>query len=290
MMGLSTNHLAGIVESLEMSRISPPKTPLRGAIEQVDELMRSIEDKGLLHPIIVRPDGGKFEVVAGHRRYIACKMLRWARVPVQIVDIDDKEAFELSLTENVQHETLSPMESALAFKRYTSDAGYGGITELARKIGKSEQYVSQYLQLLKLPSSVAAKVSTRVVSLAQARELFALRPQQQKTVARLIEAEKLTSRQVKSVAATLKKTGYEGAFFDSKPYSAQERKLEEADRIMGKCLASLKVCLLRFDECIDQVDEDEFILKESLVSHRMSLNHQIDNLIRLRKRVKQALI
>ena len=287
---MSSNHLAGIVENLEISKIRPPKTPLRTSLEQVNDLMISIEDKGLLHPIIVRPVGGRFEVVAGHRRFVACKKLRWARVPVQIVDVDDKEAFEFSLTENIQHETLTPLETAIAFKKYVGEHGYGGVSELARKIGKSEQYVSQYLQLLKLPPSVLEKISTRVVSLAQARELFTLKTEQQNTLAQLIETEGLTSRQVKRVAAVLKDEDASESPFDFVPFSAPERRMREADRIMGKCLASLKVCLLRFDECIEQTDEDELILRESLISHRMSLSHQIDSLVRLRKRVRQALI
>ena len=253
--------------------------------------MLSIEDNGLLHPIIVRPAGDKFEVVAGHRRFYACKRLRWARVPVQVIEADDKEAFELALTENLQHETLSPVEIAFAFKKYVDEYGYGGISELARHVGKSEQYVSQYMQLLRLPKSVIARVSNHSLNLAQARELFTLSQGQQKELAKMIQKEKVTSRQVKVLAAAMKAEG--GAdlpFLERKTYSDSERRMHESSRILGKCIASLKVCMMRFDELIEQIDDDEFILKEALTSHRAAINHQIDGVIRLRKRIRQALL
>ena len=139
----------------------------------LEELVASIEKKGLLEPIVVRPgvepihlhadlDGllepivvrpveNGSEVVAGNRRLEACRRLKMHRIPCHIVELDDREAFEVSLVENVQHETMNPVDEARAFKRYVDDYGYGGVSELARKIDKSQEYVSNRLRLLKLP-------------------------------------------------------------------------------------------------------------------------------------------
>jgi ParB family chromosome partitioning protein len=285
------SHLAGFVEELEMSHISPPRYPLRHNLDSIPELAMSIEENGLLHPITVRVVGDRFEIIAGHRRYLACRRLKWARIPCQVVEADDKEAFELALTENIQHETLSPLDMARAFKSYVNEFGYGGESELARRIGRSEQYVSQYLQLLKLSPSVLRKLTTRVVSPSQARELIGLSAENQQTVADMIQKENLTSRQVRSIAMELRQvTGQTDSPFSARfAPSESEIRINQTQKTLGKCLASLRICMLKFDELIKQTDDEEWILKEVLIEHRSSLNRQIDSLIRLRKRLLRTL-
>lgn len=101
--------------------------------------MSSIQQKGLLEPIVVRPVEKAFEVVAGNRRFEACKKLGWRSIPCHVVELDDKEAFEVSILENVQRETLNPIEEGRAYRNYVDECGYGGESELARKIGKSQE-------------------------------------------------------------------------------------------------------------------------------------------------------
>lgn len=94
-----------------------------------------------MEPLVVRPVEGWFEVVAGHRRLEACRLLNMRRVPCHIVSMDDKQAYETSLVENMQRQNLNALEEAVAFRRYVEEFGYGGISELARRIGKSQSYV-----------------------------------------------------------------------------------------------------------------------------------------------------
>src|SRR5918993_2848904 len=142
--------------------------------ESIDELSRSIKKHGLLQPIIVRPINQGFEIVAGHRRFQACKILRWKSIPAMVKDVSDKDAFEIQLVENIQRRTLDPIEEAQAFKLYVRDYGWGGITYLAETIMKSEQYVSSRIQLLKLPQNVIDKVKSGELKVSHAFELLGL--------------------------------------------------------------------------------------------------------------------
>jgi ParB family transcriptional regulator, chromosome partitioning protein len=142
--------------------------------ESIDELSRSIKKHGLLQPIIVRPINRGFEIVAGHRRFQACKILRWKTIPAMVKDVSDKDAFEIQLVENIQRKTLDPIEEAQAFKLYVRDYGWGGITYLAETIMKSEQYVSSRIQLLKLPQNVIDKVKSGELKVSHAFELLSL--------------------------------------------------------------------------------------------------------------------
>ena len=152
--------LPGIVEDIYIHdlRFSPAFYP--SIHSGISDLSRSICEKGLLHPLIVRQvkNEGSYQIVAGNRRYIACKTLGWRKIPCNIIEVDDdKEAFEISLIENIQRRTLNPIEEAHAFRTYVSDFGWGGISELANKIGKSASYVDRRLQLLDLPNRMYLK-------------------------------------------------------------------------------------------------------------------------------------
>ena len=129
--------MKGIVEEVEISELRLPNYTIheRGT-ETVDELALSILQYGLLHPIIVRIRESHFEVISGIRRYLACKKLRWKKIPCHVIEVSDKDSFEISLVENIQRKFFNPIEEARAFKVYTTDYGWGGLSELAQKILK----------------------------------------------------------------------------------------------------------------------------------------------------------
>jgi len=142
---LSTSVVSyGVIEDLPISEIKLPINQLRSQ-QNLDELSISIAQKGLLQPIIVRTVDNKpfYEIVAGCRRYLACKKIGRRKVTCEITDLNDKEAFEVSIIENVQRMTLAAMDEAKAFKTYVSDYGWGGVSELAAKLGKSVSYVTK---------------------------------------------------------------------------------------------------------------------------------------------------
>src|SRR5215211_3785625 len=143
--------LSGLIEDLDICTIKQPKRLLRRP-NNIEELADSIRKKGLLQPIIVRtrPDNQEisFEIVAGTRRYLACKSLGRKKITCHVIELDDREAFEISLVENVQRHTFSPIEEAQAFKTYITDYGWGGVSELAKVIGKRQENVSTASQEL----------------------------------------------------------------------------------------------------------------------------------------------
>ncbi len=123
-------------------------------------VVRPIKTSGELDE---RAATAKFELVCGHRRYAACKKLGITTIPCIILPLDNREAFELALVENLQRENLNPIEEAEAFKSYAVSYGHGGVTRLARKIGKSEEYVSHRLLLLSLPGQLLGRINRRLL-------------------------------------------------------------------------------------------------------------------------------
>jgi ParB family transcriptional regulator, chromosome partitioning protein len=289
---LNNNSLAGFVETIEITKIRPSDRQLRNFLGEIEGLQLSIKQNGLLEPIVVRPASSAYEVIAGNRRLEACARLGWHRIPCLVIQLDDKAAYEVSLTENVQRQTLLPIEEAWAFRKYVSEFGYGSESELARQIGKSQQYVSQRLKLLDLPSEVLEKVTTRVVNLAQARELVGLAAEDQILIAEMVSQEGMSSREVKRLAKRLK-TPEDGSndsgFFYSEALN-YNNKFQHTEKLLTKCILSLKICLNRFDGLIDGVDEKDWILKELLMEHRKSLHYQIDVLLKEKSRIDAIML
>jgi ParB family chromosome partitioning protein len=165
--------------------------------QSIKELALSIKKHGLLQPIIVRPINQGFEIVAGHRRFYACKSLHWKVITAMVKDLSDKDAFEIQLVENVQRNTLDPVEEAQAFKRYVIDYGWGGVTHLADAIMKSEQYVSSRLQLLKLPQNVIDMVKSGELKVSHAIELLGLDPTNYEAMVENIISKNISIKEVR---------------------------------------------------------------------------------------------
>jgi ParB family transcriptional regulator, chromosome partitioning protein len=169
-----------VEESIPLTNIKRSQNSVREYVELVEpdstirELAASLSEQGLLHPIIVRPIQNGFEIVAGNRRYLAAKLLHWKYIPAKVRELSEKEAFEIQLTENIQRKTLDPIEEAKAFKKYTFEFGWGGESELARKISRSGQYVSSRIQLLRLPREIIEEISDNTLKVSQALEMLNL--------------------------------------------------------------------------------------------------------------------
>src|SRR5947209_2111088 len=176
-----------IVEQIELKMIRPSQFALRDrhqktANEEDTLLSNSIREHGLLQPILVRPLTHGFEVVAGHRRFQTCRSLRWRFVSCKIRDMSDKQAYEIQLTENMQRKSMDPVEEAEAFRRYVIDFGWGGVSELAKKLGKSEEYVSHRMQLLKLTEEIRQQVIIDRINVSQALELSTIPSEKQSEI------------------------------------------------------------------------------------------------------------
>jgi ParB family chromosome partitioning protein len=275
---------------------------------EVDELASSIMEKGLLFPIVVRPvesrqeDSFFFEIVAGNRRFAACKKLKLKKVPCYVAEFDDKQAYEASLVENLQRRTLDPMEEARAFKKYVDEFGYGSVTDLAKKIGKSHSYVSRRIGLLKLPVSVQEQLLVRRAQVGMAQELLSLGETEgaaTEALAELIANKKITDkndvRRLVMLAKRNQRAGKrvqvdDGVPIPSDRFSGREIRKHTLDRAFSKYIAALKVCMMRLDDVLDSIDEtDEWIVRELLLQYRKQVHKHIDGLIGLKVKTRRLL-
>ena len=145
-----------IIEQIEMKMIHHSSFAVRDKFQRYSEddesLVTSIREHGLIQPILIRPLSHGFEIVAGHRRYHACKSLRWRFIPCKIREMTDKQAFEIQLSENIQRKSMDPIEEAEAFRRYVMDYGWGGVSDLLRKLERVKNMClteSNFLSFLK---------------------------------------------------------------------------------------------------------------------------------------------
>ncbi|MBZ0216179.1 MAG: ParB/RepB/Spo0J family partition protein [Fimbriimonadaceae bacterium] len=149
-----------------------PRNPRRDFVnEDLDELAESIRRRGIVQPIIVRTDPGEpdhYEIVAGERRWRAAQMAGLHEVPVIVRDMDDREALEVALVENIQRADLNPLEEALGYDQLMRDYKYTQ-NELGDVIGKSRSHVANMLRLLKLPDSVRAMLRSGELTVGHAK-------------------------------------------------------------------------------------------------------------------------
>ena len=286
---MKANPLAGFLESLEVRMIRPPRVELRTDSGPINGLMLSIRDKGLLEPIIVRPAGDGFELVAGMRRYEACRKLGWRRLPAHVVELNDREAFEVSLLENIQRETLNPIEEARAFRNYVEEFGYGGETELARRIGKSQEYVSKRIGLLSLPQRVQDQIMRRRIAPSVAQELTMLSDDDAEEMADEIGTEGLSLREVRRIIRRKQATGgafLEQDFVEGGP-EAVEHRVRRISRELNIAVASLGGAVVRLGEVAEGLEE-EWLVRDSIFVCRDSIRDQIDSLTKLKRKIERA--
>jgi len=163
------------VQDLPLDKVFPgPYQPRRVfSDEGIEELVETIRHHGLIQPIVVRPVGDGFEVIAGERRLRAVKRLGLSTIPAIVRNLEDREAAALALIENLQRESLSPIEEAIAYQRLME---LHGLTQeaLARELGKSQSTIANKLRLLSLPTFVQDALAERSISERHARALLAL--------------------------------------------------------------------------------------------------------------------
>jgi len=170
---------------------------------RLDELARSIKAHGVVQPIVVRPRGRTYEIVAGERRWRAAQRAGLLRVPVVVRDVPDEKLLEVALIENVQRENLNPIDEAHAYRRL-SDEFHLTQDDIAAAVGKDRSSVANYLRLLKLPEEVRSEVAREALSMGHARALLALsEPEQQVKVAREVVDRGLSVRETEAAVRRL---------------------------------------------------------------------------------------
>ncbi|MGE5634115.1 MAG: ParB/RepB/Spo0J family partition protein, partial [Deltaproteobacteria bacterium] len=268
---------------LNLSDLRPPLNQIR-ELDNLNGLMRSILEKGLLQPIIVRiiNDKNYYEIIAGYRRYSACKKLGWKKIPCQIVDLTDMEAFEISIVENVQRKTLNPIDEGKAFKKYVYDNGWGSVSELATKLGKSVAYITKRIMLLDLPLDVIKAINENLLVPSIAEELFSIKKEEEKSkLAKLIIEKHMTINSVRIMVKEMMMPDRD----DSTESEIAMNKVDNNIRAQSfeRTIISLRIAMNRIASIINDA-EDDWILYEMLMQHKRRLHEQIDILIKQKKK------
>jgi ParB/RepB/Spo0J family partition protein len=177
-----------LLSIVKIGNIRPPKHRIREDIGDLTELKQSITEKGIIEPIIVRTAGEKFEIIAGYRRYMSAVELGLPDVPISIVEADDGRAFEIALIENLMRKTMDPLEEANAYHRYVTEFGYGSQTELAKKIGKTPQYINHWMSLITLPEETRASIKAGNITASHGEAMSNLDADDAEKLTRMITA------------------------------------------------------------------------------------------------------
>jgi ParB family chromosome partitioning protein len=163
------------VTMVEVDKIHPnpyqPRTSFNPL--QLKELAESIRENGIVQPLVVRPRGEGYELIAGERRWRALKMANVSQVPAIIKDVSDSQSLEISLVENIQREDLNPLAQALAYQQLQQGFAYDQ-QKIARVVGKDRSTVVNFLRLLKLPSQIQEHLKAERITMGHARALLSL--------------------------------------------------------------------------------------------------------------------
>ncbi|WP_395668684.1 ParB/RepB/Spo0J family partition protein [Rhodoferax sp.] len=203
------------------------------------ELAESIKAQGIMQPILVRkrsdgPDAGKFEIIAGERRFRAAKLAGLDRVPVLVRDVPNEAAAAMALIENMQREDLNPLEEAQGLQRLIKEFGLTHETA-AQAVGRSRSAASNLLRLLQLAEPVQTMLMAGDIDMGHARALLALDRATQITAAHQIASKKLSVREAERL---VKKLGAEFSLTSPKPKKEKSRDLKRLEEELSDLLAA----------------------------------------------------
>ncbi|HAS91764.1 MAG TPA: chromosome partitioning protein ParB [Clostridiales bacterium] len=194
------------IHEIDIDLISPNPNQPRKLFEQdkLDELTESIKKYGVIQPIILRKDGELYTIIAGERRWRACKNANIKTIPSIVRDIENKNASEIALIENIQREDLNPIDEANAYQfimdRY-------GITQeqVSNIVGKSRVYVTNIMRLINLDEYVKDKIIKNLISAGHGRAILSLDKEKQKSLTDIIIRDNLSVRDVEKLVRSSKK-------------------------------------------------------------------------------------
>ena len=229
------------VRELPIERVVPnPDQPRMTFHEEtIQELAASIREHGVLQPILVRPHGEEFQIIAGERRWRASKVAGKETVPAIVERFDDATALEIALIENLQREDLSPLDEATIYKKMTDELGYS-IRNLATKLGKDKGYVENRLRLASAPDDVREMVAQRYDTLSAAYELMKIEDKRRRRslVKRVIQGDLTLIRLRERVAKVLDPSATEARPAPALP-QLRDDTLITATRKLNESLAEL---------------------------------------------------
>ncbi len=286
----STAVMRGIVEEIESHKIQLTQfgfCSISPEQDHIDELALSIKKHGLLHPITIRTKNHKYEIVAGNRRYLACKKLGWRKIPSHITELDDKEAFEIFLIENIHRKQLNPIEEGRAFKAYVTEFGWGGISDLSNKISKSIPYISKRISMTDLPTEVIDDIQYHNIQYSVAETLLYVKDKDvQLQIAKHAIENSLPVRKVKELIHKRNEMIYDNE--NDIDYLLLKDDIIDIDlkaqNSFDKSITTLKIAARKIAQIVRDT-EDNWILYEILMQHKSMLDNQIDILIKEKKKL-----
>ncbi|MGS5800953.1 ParB/RepB/Spo0J family partition protein [Staphylococcus aureus] len=251
------------VESIHTERIVPNRYQPRQVFEpnKIKELAESIEEHGLLQPIVVRPiEEDMFEIIAGERRFRALQSLSKTHADVIIRYLDDDETAVVALIENIQRENLSVVEEAEAYKKLL-EIGDTTQSELAKSVGKSQSFIANKLRLLKLAPKVLERLRESKITERHARAMLSLSEEDQEILVETVISQKLNVKQTE--ARVKQKIGPEKVKAQRFEF---EKDLTDAREAVGKSLDSIEKSGIKYEHQAKDYD-DYYEIKIKLFKH-----------------------
>ena len=196
---------------------------------KLEELANSIKKNGIIQPIAVRPNKsevGKYEIVAGERRWLAAQKAGLHDIPVTVLDLSDVESLEVAIVENIQRDDLNPIEEARGYKRLSEEFNYDH-EHISKLMSKSRSHVSNTLRLLTLPEDIISMLEEGTLTSGQARPLIGLVNASQ--IAEEIVAKNYSARKVEYLVKVKKDKNPKSNSYDADVIKAQER----IEKILG---------------------------------------------------------
>ncbi|MBU6949132.1 nucleoid occlusion protein [Staphylococcus haemolyticus] len=245
------------VESIQIERIVPNRYQPRQVFDssKITELAESIDEHGLLQPIVVRPiEENMYEIIAGERRFRALQSLHKSQADVIIRHMNDEETAVVALIENIQRENLSAVEEAEAYKKLLE---IGGTTqsELAKSLGKSQSFIANKLRLLKLAPKVISRLREGKITERHARAVLSLKEDDQEKLIEQVISQKLNVKQTE--ARVKQKIGPEKVKAQSFQFS---KDLTQARDEVGKSIQAIEQTGIRVEQR-DKEHDDYYEIK-----------------------------
>lgn len=237
--------------------------------EELAELSDSIQQHGVLQPILVRKHGTKYEIVAGERRYQASKLAGLTEIPVCIKEINDEDVFQLALIENLQRTDLTPLEEAKGYRQLIKDHGLTQ-EQLAKVLSKSRSAIANTLRLMDLPEEVQDLMEQSLLTAGHARAILAVPDESGRIkLAQKVVAENLTVRRTEDLAPL-----FSGNHTESRTRVPVPQSYKRAARHLRQILnTNVKVKQTRGKNKIEIEFKDDEEL-ESIISHIQSMEDE----------------
>jgi ParB family chromosome partitioning protein len=254
--------------------------------DSLTELADSIREHGVLQPILVRPSGAQFELIAGERRWRASRMAERETIPAIVVDFDESTALEVSIIENLQREDVSPLEEATMFRKMTEAFGYS-VRQLAQKVGKDKGYIENRLRLSDAPADIRELVSLRKDTISHAYELMKIGDERQRRrLAKRIAAGELSLAKLRKITGGDKSDPEPGAAVGprrrAKTVAGRAQDARAADDALMGARSKLSegvddlVDILRRPEMMEQIPE---VNRANFAKHLTITKLKIENAI-----------